>query len=636
MFCISCGSQLPDDSVFCSKCGKNLSGVTASGLPHAQGPGQGTPTIQHMPGPFAPSDIGVPFSKPKVTGQPPKGPVSVRVLSRGSVLMERYEIVSELGRGGMGIVYRAVDNALGVEIALKTLPAELRHDDHALDMLKKEVKTSRQLTHDNICRVHDFQQCAEANFVTMELIDGPSLDKHLSIQYVKEGKGFELKQVLQWLESVCRALDYAHGKKVAHRDLKPGNVLLDNSGIVKLNDFGLARAIRSSMTRYSKEAISGTILYMSPEQCLGKPSDMRSDVYSLGMLTYELLIGKAPFEKAADVTYCQLHEPVPQILDVPQQVNAAIATACAKKKEERFDSAGKFFEAMSSASDEAMPVEISIEAQPKSEEAPAVQGPILKETVPIEPVKKARETGDECVLNDMECVWVSPDTFNMGSAISDSRALSDELPQHQVTLTKGFWLGKYPVTKKQWHEIMDTNPWKGKRDVWAPPSSSAVFVSWEDVQEYIDMLNIRHGDTRYRLPTEAEWECACRAGSTTAYCFGEDPKGLDSYAWYGGKGWLKSAKYSDAASLKKTNDWGVWGMHGNVWEWCNDWHGPYKGVAETDPKGAKGFFDRIIRGGSWRDLPQECRSASRKWNTPTTRSFNIGFRLVAQEQAEPS
>lgn len=226
--------------------------------------------------------------------------------------------------------------------------------------------------------------------------------------------------------------------------------------------------------------------------------------------------------------------------------------------------------------------------------------------------------GETRTFADIEFVWCPPGTFMMGSPGFWSKFLFGET-QHEVTLTSGFWLGKYPVTQAQWEKVMGNNPsgFKGNRQ--RPVEQ----VSWDDCQAFLKMINSLE-KTAFRLPTEAEWEYACRAGTTTAYCFGDDPAQLDDYAWYTNN----SSSQTHPVGQKRPNAWGLYDMHGNVWEWCQDWYGDYLKGAVTDPTGPTSGSYRVNRGGSWYGDPWDCRSARRGRNAPEDRGLNLGFRLA--------
>jgi formylglycine-generating enzyme required for sulfatase activity len=215
----------------------------------------------------------------------------------------------------------------------------------------------------------------------------------------------------------------------------------------------------------------------------------------------------------------------------------------------------------------------------------------------------------------IEFVLIPAGTFLMGA----ERGAPDEHPVHQVTISQPFYLGRYPVTQAQWAAIMQTNP-SGFQGEHHPVEN----VSWEDIQEFIHRLNAKEGGTPYRLPTEAEWEYAARAGSTAAYCFGDNASQLGEYGWYkanaGGK--------THPVGKLKPNVWGLYDMHGNVWEWVQDWYGSYPAEAVGDPQGSPSGSSRVRRGGSWSTGAESCRLSKRNGIAPGRCLSSLGFRLL--------
>jgi formylglycine-generating enzyme required for sulfatase activity len=205
-------------------------------------------------------------------------------------------------------------------------------------------------------------------------------------------------------------------------------------------------------------------------------------------------------------------------------------------------------------------------------------------------------------------------TFTMGEG--------NETP-HQVTLTNAFELGVYEVTQEQYEAVMGTTPSK-----FTGGQNPVEQVSWDDAVEFCRKLSALPAEKKagyvYRLPTEAEWECACRAGTTTAYSFGDSDSELGDYAWYN----KNSERTTHPVGGKKPNAWGLYDMHGNVFEWCQDWHGDYPSGSLTDPTGAASGSNRVNRGGSWNGSPDICRSAIRYRHTPGHRSSGLGFRVL--------
>ena len=239
--------------------------------------------------------------------------------------------------------------------------------------------------------------------------------------------------------------------------------------------------------------------------------------------------------------------------------------------------------------------------------------------------------GQEMVVSlaegvEMEFVWIGPGTFMMGSENGES----NEKPVHEVQISQGFWLGKYEVTQGQWEAVMGTTPWSGEDHVRSNPSHPAVYISWNDVQRFIDKLNDAAGEVVYRLPSEAEWEYACRAGTSTRWSFGDDESQLGRYAWYRANAWEKNERYGHAVGTKRPNPWGLYDMHGNVWEWVQDWYDSdyYNSSPRVDPPGPSTGSGRVFRGGYVYYGAQALRSAYRSYYPPGDRHFGIGVRLV--------
>jgi formylglycine-generating enzyme required for sulfatase activity len=220
----------------------------------------------------------------------------------------------------------------------------------------------------------------------------------------------------------------------------------------------------------------------------------------------------------------------------------------------------------------------------------------------------------------MEFVSIPTGTFMMGSSDSDTEAFDHEKPAHRVTISPPFYLGKYPVTQAQWEVVM------GMNHSWFKGADRPVEnVSWNDVQAFMRKLNEREGVDHYRLPTEAQWEYACRAGSNTRYHFGDDAARLGEYAWYNDN----SGGQTHPVGQKQPNAWGLYDMHGNVWEWVRDWYGSYTANPVTDPIGPTSGVDRVFRGGSWGNDAQGVRAASRYANDPGIGFRRIGFRCLS-------
>jgi serine/threonine protein kinase len=304
MFCPTCGAKASATAKFCSSCGQAMDSDTGATLMNHSGGLEGE-TI-------APAASTT--RKPPATPTPSRTPRSTRVsdpltssdpigggrFAPGQILAERYRIVALAGRGGMGEVFRAEDLTLGQIVAMKFLPQRLSQDEAALSRFHAEVRNARQVSHPNVCRVFDIGEAEGTLFLTMEYVDGEDLASVVRrIGRLSPDKATEIAR------QICAGLAAAHERGVIHRDLKPANVMLDGAGKIRITDFGLAGLAASIQ---SEEARAGTPAYMAPEQLAGKDVTTKSDIYSLGLILYEILTGKRAFEASTLQELVRLRE----------------------------------------------------------------------------------------------------------------------------------------------------------------------------------------------------------------------------------------------------------------------------------------------------------------------------------------
>ncbi|MCK4871783.1 MAG: formylglycine-generating enzyme family protein [Phycisphaerales bacterium] len=255
-----------------------------------------------------------------------------------------------------------------------------------------------------------------------------------------------------------------------------------------------------------------------------------------------------------------------------------------------------------------------VEREARDVDAPSPDQPAEPLAMPSNPAHGDRLTNSI----GMGLMYIEPGTFMMGSP-EEGVSIGGREMEHRVTLTKGFYMGVTAVTQAQWRAVMRSNPSHCQGD--ALPVER---ISWREAVMFCELLGQREGVT-YRLPTEAEWEYACRAGTTTAYCFGEGSEWLGRCAWYA---W-NSGHESHAVASKQPNAWGLHDMHGNVWEWCQDWYDPdyYRRSPAEDPVNTEARTFRVLRGGGWFNWPGACRSASRSGGMPDYLSVLNGLRV---------
>jgi formylglycine-generating enzyme required for sulfatase activity/tRNA A-37 threonylcarbamoyl transferase component Bud32 len=561
----------------------------------------------------------------------------------------QYRVLKPLGKGGMGEVYLVEHDILRTRHALKLLPAERAQTAGFLQRFRDEARVMAQLRHPGIVHVTHADICDGHHYLVMDFVaadsGGTPFDMQEALDAAPECR-LDADVAARLAIGICEAVGHAHAQGVVHRDLKPANVLLTSRNLAKAEarvaDFGLARlvgedwlrsvidvSLRQSMSlgamptmagardeRNSTGAILGTYEYMSPEQRDGGEVDHRSDIYALGVMLYRMVTGRrlSGRAKAASrlvpglspdwdtvIDACLEDEPV----DRPESL-AAVAAALRKAS------------TASRASVSGRPVKAAVPPAVRRDRT-AVQNVDMPMRSPKQGDSMAVDLGGGVKL---ELVWVEPGTFEMGA----NDGVSVEKPVHRVTLTKGYWMGKYEVTQEQWERVMGSNSsyFKGAQN----PVEK---VSWADCQKFIQKLNGRaegSGSTptghAYRLPTEAEWEYAARGGAASRGFTYAGGNSLDEVAWYSGN----SGSKTHPVGQKKANELGLYDMSGNVWEWCQDWYGDYPSKTATDPTGPASGSLRVRRGGSWISATAGCRGAGRSRLSPSHASLHLGFRVA--------
>ena len=292
MFCSKCGAQVSPNGRFCSACGESVDADTGATLLGNEASPEGATIAPSFPDPRK-------TASPRPSVRTPRAPSSSNPLTSsdpisggrfapGQIIAQRYRVVALAGRGGMGEIYRAEDLTLGQVVALKFLPEALSQDAAALTRFHAEVRTARQVSHPNVCRMFDIGEADGILFLTMEYVDGEDLASVVRrIGRLSPDKATEVTR------QICAGLAAAHERGVIHRDLKPANVMLDGAGKIRLTDFGLA-GIATSIK--GADVRAGTPAYMAPEQLAGHDVSTKSDIYSLGLILYEILTGKRAFE----------------------------------------------------------------------------------------------------------------------------------------------------------------------------------------------------------------------------------------------------------------------------------------------------------------------------------------------------
>jgi formylglycine-generating enzyme required for sulfatase activity/serine/threonine protein kinase len=539
----------------------------------------------------------------------------------------------------------------------------------------REAETLASLDHPGIVRVlRKFEANGTAYFV-MPFVEGVALDE-LAKSRQETGKAFTEDELRGLLERVLDALIHLHDRGIYHRDIKPGNILITHEGVPVLIDFGSARQRLSERSMTVVESAGYT-----PFEQLQSRGNVGpwSDLYALGGTIEKSITGETP-PKAMDRMRRDPRIPLAQRPDLVAKYSAlllaSIDQALSVEEAERWQNAAEWLAALRGvAATAAAPPPVS--ARTEMPERPPVISSIpgskinrvpraiavgaalglgvvvllvmiaFNNTPTSRPVRmaakqaaeeqraaelaKAKSTNEEASKvtkageeRDFEIApnvkikmcWIPPGEFMMGSPAGEQGRNYGET-QHQVKITQGFWMGKTEVTQGQWRAVMGDNP-----SCFNGEDLPVEQVSWNDAQGFVKAMNTHaalQNGWEWTLPTEAQWEYACRAGTTGAYA-GD----LDQMAWYD----KNSSGKTHPVGLKKPNAWGLHDMHGNVWEWCADWYGAYPGGAMTDPQGAASGSNRVFRGGGWDYDAYYCRVAGRILYYPSFGGYGIGFRIA--------
>lgn len=561
-----------------------------------------------------------------------------------------YQILEKLARGGMGTVYKALHTKLGREVALKVLPAGGLGSEEAIARFEREMKAVGQLDHPHIVRALDARKVGGTRFLVLEYIDGEDLSR-----LVRRRGPLTVAEACRLVRQAAVGLQYAHEHKLIHRDVKPSNLMRDRQGQLKILDLGLARfrlaePAGEEMTR-SGETM-GTIEYMAPEQASDTHSvDVRADIYGLGCTLHYLLIGRAPY--AGETAYQTLkahHEsPIPSLRaersDVPENLDRVFQKMVAKTPAERQASMSEVIADLDACLAQAE----EFEGTAESSEPPSLSSRpkwSMRRVVLV-----AAALALPLLLAGLVLRLMTPQ--GMLVLRVDQQEADVAIDDGKITITKPFAISRHEVTRGQFRTFVHETGYeteaerhgqggyglvdgKWKRDprfIWSadpgfPQTDDhpVVNISWNDAVAFCHWLSQKKG-AEYHLPTEAQWEYACRAGTTAAWHCGQSDATLEEYAWFT----ANAADKTHPVGQLKPNPWTLYDTHGNVWEWCADRYGSdYYGQSPSDdPVGSSAGPLRVARGGCWALPARICRAAYRDDNTPLGHNYDLGFRLAA-------
>lgn len=671
-----------------------------------------------------------------------------------SLVLGNYVLVDKIGQGGMGAVYKAEHRRMKRVVAVKMLPAAMLNDSAAAARFQREVEAAGKLRHPNIVAADDADEANGVHFLVMECVEGTDLSV-----LVKKTGPLPVAQAVHYILQAARGLEFAHKKGIVHRDIKPGNLLVDREGTVKILDMGLARIQGDTATQAELTgtgAVMGTVDYMAPEQALStKHAAAPADIYSLGCSLFYLLTGNATYAGETLTAKLLAHQnmPIPALrsfrADVPEPLEAIFRKMVAKQIDDRYQTMTEVIADLEKCvGQQAVSLQPALESsdanltsflndisQAKivsitSRPAPSIPASRKKRFLmgaggvagllflglivfslsskrnlvttdvnsagsstdlasqesaakkkPSKPVRPANAPPPAIApfgavqAHEHQAAWarylgtkvktrnsvgismtlIPPGEFLMGTSPAElelvrkmgqglEKLVAPEQPQHRVVITRPFRMSETEVTVGAFRKFAAAKNYKTDAEMRAKNAEARTYlnpgcsmaddmpvthISWDDADKFCRWLSEQE-KTVYRLPTEAEWEYACRAGTRTLYSFGDDGKKISDYGWF--KDNVTPNGTLGRVGEKLSNPFGLHDVHGNVWEWCQDFYDPkaYEKSSVNDPTGPASGIERVLRGGYEGYRQWNWRSAIRMASPPTSAPARhwSGFRLV--------
>ena len=554
------------------------------------------------------------------------------------LLDDRYRPIKFLGEGGFGRTFQAIDEKrLNTPCVIKQfLPQQAGSAalQKATELFQQEAQRLQELgKHPQIPDLEAFFPQDGRLYLVQDFIDGQNLLE----EFENQGRLKE-PQIRIILTELLPVLQFIHDNQVIHRDLKPENIIRSKNGQLFLIDFGVSKETSGSiLTRVG--TVTGTPGYAPPEQFRGMVYHS-SDLYSLAVTCVRLLTGHFQEADGADKLFDtrKMQWQWQKYVSLSQELTTVLETMLQDIPTRRYDSAAEVLAALANQKTIVIPTSQTQTFQNPLKQifqfiSPPTNPPKPPTNINVNINAQSSFTEDLGNGVKLEMIAIPGGTFWMGSPANEAERGDNESPQHQVTVPS-FFMGKYPLTQAQYQAIMGKNPayFKGNN---RPVEN----VSWDDAVRFCQKLSQRTGKN-YRLPSEAEWEYACRAGTKTPFSFGDNI--TTDLVNYNGNYPYKSApkgKYreqtTDVGTFPPTfppNPFGLYHMHGNVWEWCeDDWHenyidAPTDGSAWNSQSGSN---TKLLRGGSWYYVAGDCRSANRFRDSRDYRDCYCGFRVVS-------
>jgi formylglycine-generating enzyme required for sulfatase activity len=567
-----------------------------------------------------------------------------------------WELEEVLGVGGFGEVWRARNPHLNEPVALKFCL-----DPKAAQWLRHEAallgRVMRQGKHPGIVPLLDTYLNSDPPCLKYEYVPGGDLSGLVG-QWRHSPPRDRIGECTRLMRELADIVAFAHrlDPPIVHRDLKPANILMQSNGDgtarARIADFGIGgiAALQAreptQRSQFLLTALRGacTPLYASPQQQRGENPDPRDDVYALGIIWYQLLTGD--LMSGASVDWREELES----RHVPEGVLRLLGICLSSKAEKRPANAGALVSELDRLLGAIPPPNREPAAPPISMLPPLAPAPPITPPVPAKPKPPSRSIRGlpKQLTNSlgMKFALIPPGAFLMGSPPEEPGRGADEGPQHEVTITKPFYFAIYPVTQQQYQLLMGTNPshfsrgGRGKELVKEvdPQNLPVDRVTWGNAVVFCRRLSERPEERQqgrvYRLPTEAEWEYACRGESSQPFHLGTSLASalanFDGNYPYGGAPRGPYLKRTSPVGSYPANAFGLHDLHGNVWEWCSDWYGEqyYRESPTEDPQGPATGDRRVQRGGCWSSPGGNCRSAYRGKLEPGDHLYRVGFRVL--------